>query len=209
MSPLLRSVVAAVAATTLLAVVGGCGKDAPAHEARPYEPGPLAGLDAKSAYIPPPEVGKTFTDGFAVIDLQGEEPATLLKVESLGGSPGLEYLGARIASPQRIYATQQSMAEWPPKVFDAETFEPENLTIEPTSKTYNTQGYEVLMGYRITGKGPAVRTGIRVTYRIGRTTYRAVLPSAIGICAPQVTEDACLKNAFELAGSNQERSATK
>jgi hypothetical protein len=43
---------------------------------------------------------ETFTDGYEVLRLKGDQPATVTKVQ-LTGAGGLEQVGAKIASPAR------------------------------------------------------------------------------------------------------------
>ncbi|MBO9520069.1 MAG: hypothetical protein J7518_00915 [Nocardioidaceae bacterium] len=163
------------------------------------------GQDGRSGYVLRNDTPRLFTDGFAVLALGGNRPATLLKVESLGGESTFEFLGAKLAAPDRELAQQQVLPGWPPKGIGADVFDAENVKVQPLKKTYNESGYEILMGYRLKSDVPAVRTGIRITYRIGAKTYRAVIPSAFALCAPGQPDTACADNAYEVAGDGTSR----
>jgi hypothetical protein len=179
---------------------GGCSS-APARGHDIDGPGPLAGQDARTAYALPVGTPAVFTDGFALINLPGTRPATILKIESIGGESTFEFLGAKLADPTRGTSTQQAMPGWPTRATGAKTYDPKNFVAQPLSKTANESGYEILMGYKIKSDKPAVRTGIRVTYRIDSKTYQAVLPSAFALCAPNTDEDQkCVDDAYDVAG---------
>lgn len=197
-----RRVVLLAAAIYAVVTVGGCG-NAPAHGPEMISgTGPILGQDSRTGYVLLKDTPEVFTDGFAVLALGGDQPATLLKVESLGGESTFEFLGAKLVAPDRELAQQQIMRGWPPKTIDADTYDPSNFTIQPLKKTYNESGYEILMGYRLKSDKPAVRTGIRLTYRIGTNTYRAVIPSAFELCPPGQAATACSDHAYAVAGSS-------
>lgn len=47
------------------------------------------------------DLGARFTDGFEVLYLHADSPATILEVTSVGGEEALRQLGAWIAGPDR------------------------------------------------------------------------------------------------------------
>jgi len=138
------------------------------------------------------KVGRVFTDGMNVIDIGGHEPATLLKVESIGGSEGLKFLGAKLVGPHRSAVDFTSLDGWPTVEGSPPLIEPVGATLEPTVKTWNRHAYELVMGYRIIRATYAERVGVRVTYKIGDHVYQATLPRLISICPPGRTLTSCL-----------------
>jgi hypothetical protein len=179
-------------------VVGGCG-NAPAHD-RDLKPGPLGNPGGTAGYALPKDTPEVFTDGFGVIALPGNKPAELLKVESLGGGSTFEFLGAKLAAPEREFSQQQVLAGWPPAGLDAKVYKADGATILPAAKTFNANGYELLLGYRIKSREPAIRTGIRLTYRIGDETFEAVIPAAFAMCASNQSDAECSSEADAAAG---------
>lgn len=179
------------------AFLGGCHSE-PTHGGVSIDgAGPIRGQRARSAYAVVASPGRVFTDGNALIDIPGNQPATIIKVESLEGQAAAEYLGAKLANPVRPYTVTVQAEGWPPSTLKAKSIvNAEGVSVEPTIRTWHTQAYELLMGYRIDHDVFAVRAGIRVTYRIGGTTYRATFPSAIAFCPTGQDQDACRQRGF-------------
>lgn len=61
-------------------------------------PGPLAPTNPH-AYLVPLKSGEKFTDSFEVLEFGGRRPATIARIESVGGGPGLRQIGAYLAPP--------------------------------------------------------------------------------------------------------------
>lgn len=149
------------------------------------------------AYVYVPKEGTVFTDGEVVLDLRGKHPATITKVESLGGRDALTFLGAKIAEPHREYSSVQAVPGWPPRHLVADkVVDAIGATLQPTAKTWNEDAYELLLGYRVTKVDKSVRTGVRVTYVVDGTTYRATFPVAIALCPQGQNQDRCLDDAM-------------
>ncbi|MBO9522414.1 MAG: hypothetical protein J7518_12825 [Nocardioidaceae bacterium] len=147
------------------------------------------------AYAQVATPGTTFTDGTGLLVVPGDRPAKVLKIESLGGRSAMTFLGAKLAGPHREFTTNTSWPTWPPNIAGDPLQEAEGATIEPVSRTFNKNGYELLLGYRIDHAKYAVRRGVRVTYRIGDRTYRAVLPLVFATCPPGRDLDSCQEEA--------------
>src|SRR4051794_14601997 len=83
-------------------------------DSAPISGGPLD-VAGKQGWAVPATPGRTFTDGSNILNIAGDSPFTVVAVESIGGSPSLRFLGAKVASPQRRYTTTTRFAGWPPR----------------------------------------------------------------------------------------------
>lgn len=151
--------------TAVLAAAVAC---AVGSDARGVQNGPLRPVP-KHGWVVSVYEGKTFTDGEELLDLRGTRPAVITAVTVAGGTPTLEYLGARLALPSRTYTTYQEMPGYPPRVPGSTTVPAVGHTILPTPRTERTQGYELLLGYRATRDGNAVRGDVRTSVAVDYT----------------------------------------
>ncbi|MFC6286146.1 hypothetical protein ACFP3Q_07230 [Nocardioides sp. GCM10027113] len=126
--------------------------------------------------------GTTFTDGYEILKLAGDEPAVIEDV-TIAGDDGLELVGALLAPPPRLNAAVQLMRSWPPRdeALDEDSFvEAVGARIEPLSRA--PMGYELLLGLRVADEGYLVRESVTVTYRVGETVYEVDFPASIAVC---------------------------
>lgn len=154
------------------------------------------GGDARSAdgpmHVPAPHggavtlrPGAAFTDGFEVLSITGDEPATIDSV-ALVDSEGFELLGAKIASPDRPLGFIQFLRGWPPtgKIMrGTHLTDAEGATITPTAA-----GWELFVGIRVTGAGVLKRGGIRVDYSVAGERFTATFPAQLVVCTSRRLE---------------------
>ena len=185
---------AAFGITAALFFSAACGGGS---EARIAPTGPLQAPD-KHGWVVTVYKGKTFTDGQELLDLRGTRPAVIQAVTVTGGTPTLEYLGASLALPSRRYTTSEEMPGYPPRVPGSTTAPAVGHTILPTRRTERRQGYELLLGYRATRDGNAVRGDVRTTvtvdYTVSGTRYRIVMPAQLFPCPKGASQGTCMKH---------------
>ena len=184
-----------------LVVLGTCGAVLHARTSGPGQ-GPLETGSGTSAYVVHADVGRVFADESVVLYTKGSGRPTFLRFESLGAEGALELLGARLVSPRRAISSSYGPMPWPPTTANHEgaawVRKAEGLRGEPGRDTYRENGYQLVLGYRITSAAFAARTGVRVTYRVGGTTYRTTLRDGIALCpgTGDAAEEACLDRAL-------------
>lgn len=126
--------------------------------------------------------GSTFTDGFEILRLEGDQPAVIEAVE-IDGDEALELVGVKLAPPPRENAAVQLMEGWPPihDALDESTFvDAVGATIQP--KSSDPMGYELLIGMKVNGEGFLVRDSVIVTYRIGEIRHQVIFPAVVAVC---------------------------
>lgn len=168
----MRGVVAAAAAVSVV-LLAGCGVDG----------GPLS-QPPEHGWATYASVGATFTDGLEVLYLEGDREAVIRNVE-LVGNDGLELVGAHLAPPGRKLAAIQRIDGWPPLDPDLpETRDAIDATITPTrtGDWKQEQGWNLLVGVRVTEAGYLIRDGIRITYEVGGREYERELPAELVVC---------------------------
>jgi hypothetical protein len=155
----------------------------------------LRGL-SEHGYVVPARAGRVFTDGFDVVRLQGSQNARILKVESIGGTDVLEFLGARLAGPGRRSGATQILSGFPPHDRPlGDVSAAENAVVEPQSRT-GIKGYELLLGYRIRGQDVGARTGIRITYEVAGRTYETTVEAGLITCPKGEPSTTCRRQAL-------------
>ena len=129
------------------------------------------------------EPGKTFTDAFNVLLVQGDQPARIISVESLQKGSSLVFLGARIAGPKRKEGEQEVLPGFPPVSGAAfgPLAPPAGYVVKPQQST-DGRGYELLMGYRMSGTTLTIRQGIRIRYEVAGQKYQVDFESAMVGC---------------------------
>lgn len=163
----------------------------------PISGGPLD-VGGKQSWAVPATPGRKFTDGSNILNALGGKPFTVVSVESIGGSPSLQYLGAKVASPQRRYTTTTRFEGWPPRGVHAKAVSDAiGHVITPETKNWHGQPFELLLGYKVVSPEYGVRTGIRIVYREGGKTYQAVLHSILAACPTRQDLEACGDHAFD------------
>lgn len=142
-------------------------------------------------------VGRRLTDGFEILQLGGDRPATILSVESVGGDGSLKYLGAYLAGPDRKLAAYTQPEGFPPTTRGlGEIIPAEGAVIEPREQTRRRLGYELLLGYEIVDDSEiAFREEIVVTYRIDDTDYAWRAPAKLVYCPESATSEECFTKA--------------
>lgn len=150
--------------------------------------GPLR-IPHEHAYFVHYRPGEVFTDGLERLLLTGDRAAVLERIELEGGEDHIEFLGAKLAGPQREVGSIQLSDGFPPEnpAF-GELVEAEGARIEPSRV-----GHEMLIGIKVVRPGYAVRDGVRLYYRVGEEKYTAYFPAAIVFCPGNLSEDACVE----------------
>ena len=150
--------------------------------------GPIDGVSGHG-YSFSHSAGEAFTDGFEVLDVEGDEPATVESVELLG-SRGFDLLGAMFVGPGREIGAIQLLFHWPPVPQDfggAEIIEAEGATLSTESE--NSWGWELLVGMSAAREGRVTRDGVAVSYTVGGVRYRAELRGEIIVCSSPRSQD--------------------
>lgn len=160
-------VVAAVAGLTGL--LSGCGS--------PEEGGPLRGAP-EHGYTLTVAPGETFTDGMEILVVHGDKPAVIDSVE-LVGAKGMKVLGFKFVGPGRA-ETGQWWPGYPPEGRGLEQglVVPASTKIQPQM----TNGWELLLGIKVTKPGPLWRDGIRYTYTVDGVQYATTVPAQLKVC---------------------------
>lgn len=171
-------------------VSGGAGR-------APVAGGPMRVLGAHGSLLRG-QVGTRVTDGLDVLFLDGEQPAEVLAVRSVGGEEGLRFLGARLAGPERRIAAWSQLPGYPPsKPAMGELVDAVGAVVLPREETPRRMGYELLLGYEVVDDSePVWRSAIEVVYRVGGEDYLWQSPSMLVYCPEGMTGDQC----FEIAG---------
>ncbi len=148
----------------------------------PPDDGPMRVLNEHATLARGP-VGTTFTDGFDVLHLEGDQPATIVSVDSRHGD-GLEFLGAMLAGPDRKLAAWAQLPGYPPsKPQLGEIVEAEGAVIQPRSQTRGEIGYELLLGYRVVDDTAlSSRSTVEIVYRVDDQEYLWRPPSRLVYC---------------------------
>jgi hypothetical protein len=182
--------VGAVAVLTALVVVGvtsrGDTSDTPSDDG-PLRAAPEHGMVAEG------QQGTVFTDGLEILQLQGSQPATIVRVESVGGSETFRHLGTKLAGPDRRLAAEGYLEGFPPQTRSlGKLVEAEGAVIQPAEQTPGGKGYELLIGYEIVdGAQVGYRTGVEVTYQVGEDLYSWRSPARLLYCPPSMKPNRC------------------
>ena len=144
-------------------------------------------------------VGTRFTDGFDVLFLDGDAPAEIVSVSSVGGDEGLRFLGAMIAGPERRLAGWSQLPGYPPTEPGLrQPIGADGATVEPVSQTRKGMGYELLLGYEVIDEGAlTARTAVEVVYRVDGKDYLWRSESQLVYCPEAMTGDECFAAAAE------------
>ena len=180
----LRATRVLFASLLLAATVGGC------KAAHKPAGGPLV-APAPHGFVMTQPVGFVFTDGVETLELGGDKPAVLKKVESVG-TDGLEVLGVSLVKPGRKVGTIQAIDGWPPR---DPYLRPSDVvtrgigaTFTPSDQNKQGQSYELLVGMKVVKAGYLVRDGYRITYEVGGTTYQRFFPAQLVVCTSKSME---------------------
>jgi hypothetical protein len=190
----------AVAASALVCLLASsCADDAgvavsgpaPSSDARGRVGYPLAG-PPPNGFATRKDVGEVFTNGQLVVFNAGGDDIELLAVEPQLTGKGLVYLGARVAGLHRRLGSTQDEPGFPP------TGEPllgrlrrvAGLVV-PAGRAADRRGVELLLGFRVTGRGRATVRGVTVVYRSAGRTHRQTWTSTMAVCAPRSPRVRC------------------
>lgn len=174
-------------------LLGACGGSS-GTTASPDTHGPMR-APVEHGSLAKGTVGTRFTDGFEVLQLQGDAPATIVSVRSVSGEHAMRFLGAKIAGPTRKYAAWSRLPGYPPseKALGPLT-DAEGASIRARDQTQQRMGYELLLGYEIVADDQiAARTEVQVTYQVGDRTYLWTSPAALVYCPEDEDPDICMK----------------
>ena len=137
--------------------------------------------------------GTRLTDGFEVLRLDGDRPATIVSVESVGGESSLRFLGAYVAGPERKLGAHAQLKGFPPRRKDLGEIVPaEGALVIPRDETRERIGYELLLGYEVVDDTEiGFRSEIVVTYRVDDEDYEWRSPARLVYCPDSATSDEC------------------
>jgi hypothetical protein len=172
---------AAVALAAILLLPGCVAGEQDTVPGSSLAPGPLNRPNAHSWAFSQP-VGAVFPDGLEILRLNGDREAVIESVE-LVGDGGLELVGVRLSPPGgRSIGSVQFMPGFPPRDHEIHQVVPAvGTTITPIGQ--DPQGWELLVGMRVTRDAYLVREAIRVTYTVDGKRYAQVLPAGLAVCA--------------------------
>ena len=186
-----RSRVAAVAAALVLAavaivlVVTVTGGDEDILANGRSASGPLQ-MPNTHGYTTSVKTGDVITDGFEVLHLTGSRKATIDDVR-LPDAKGFELLGVKLSSPDRPIGSVQITRNWPP--VDPQ-LPPETITDAiGATITPHDDGWELLIGMKITGSGYLIRDGLIIDYTVDGRGYTARFPSQVVVCTDASVEN--------------------
>lgn len=128
--------------------------------------------------------GERFTDGLAVLQVTGEEPARIVSVESVGGNGAFRQVGALLAGPGRKIGAVGYAAEFPPKDRAlGDLVEAEGAVLQPVAQTRNEMAYELLVGYEVLDDTEVgYRAGLRVRYEVAGDEFVWNAPARLLFC---------------------------
>jgi hypothetical protein len=146
------------------------------------------------------EVGQRFTDGQALVFVADPTlEITITSVEPLTEGDGLRHLGTSILGPDRATGIVQYVDSWPPPASEFGVAPHDVIGARLTgaddvdSDLPNGVGWELLVGFAVTGAGRSTVQGYRVVYEHEGRRYSTVLGTTVAICAqerpPQRTDD--------------------
>jgi hypothetical protein len=181
------------AAVVLVAFASGCQQESDHYTTRQKVPGSNAvevtrvdrpmngpGPQAFSMHRP---LGAVVTNGFAVLQNTGSHPLIIQKVSPVLEGKGLEFLGAKVAGTDRTTGLIQILP-WPPVHPDLKSTVPaEGLRMLPIDDGAK-YGYELLLGFRVTGPGRSAMTAVTIRYRDAKTgkSGEYTVPSKMAVC---------------------------
>lgn len=125
--------------------------------------------------------GDAATFGTSIVYGEGTGTVTILSVTPINQTGPLEYLGSRLAGPDRGYAGMAVSEGFPPAAESGSTQPSEGarLSLDSDSKG---RGWEVLLGYRVLGPGVGSHDGILIEYEVDGERQTVRLPSELKVC---------------------------
>jgi len=166
----------AAAAVAVAIVASGCA-DRPLFDSEPLS---NANPHGWATTMP---VGSVFTDGFEVLHLDGHEPAVIKSV-TMVGDPGIELVGASLATTERDIGAIQQLKGYPPSNPHIPRIIPAaGASITPFAQ--DEIGWELLLGVKIVDEGYLVRDGIIIEYSVGGEDRRAFDPAQLVVCTSE------------------------
>jgi hypothetical protein len=188
-NPFVGTSAALVAALALSMSLASCTRSD--DTARNDEPpartdGPLFIGNAHTTFLPVTN-DQVFSDGFEILQIQADTPATLISAQPEGGNETLKFLGARVGLPGRPDDFNQIMPGFPPKAVPAKYQQPLGGTVMEPGKTYM-----LILGYRvIDADNLGHRTGIDIEYEVAGEKYLAKLPAGLVTCPQALSDKEC------------------
>jgi hypothetical protein len=164
-------------------VLSACTRD----DATWASDGPVRTPDPHASYLhfgP----GEVFTYGLERVLLDGDLDGRLVKVEVVGAGDHVEFLGARLAGPDRRVGSIQLIPGYPPANPDLGTLVP----AAGATLTRSRVGHELLVGLRVLEAGFATVRGLRIYYTVGGDRFQAFYDAQLVFCPDDITEDACV-----------------
>lgn len=184
-----------VVAVFMALVAAGCAQPEDS-DGGSKEGGPMLVPPAHGSLVHGP-MGTVVTDGSELLLLAGDEPATIVSVQSHGGEQALRFLGAMVAGPDRKLGAWTQLGGYPPRLKKLRDIVPaEGANITPRDETRNDLGYELLLGYEVIDDSEQVsRTSVEVVYEVGGERFRWVSPATLAYCPASMKSEECIAGA--------------
>lgn len=134
-------------------------------------------------------IGEQATFGIPVLKPTGEGTVTLLSVRPENLSGPLEYLGSVVAGPDRRYGGVTVGQGFPTTEFELgemQDAEGATLVIDQAAKE---RGWEVLVGYRMTGTGIGTHDALQIEYEVDGRRYSLRYPHSLTVCSGERGDD--------------------
>lgn len=148
----------------------------------PSTAGPLVAGEQFGVSLTLP-VGARGTFGASVVTPQGEGSVTVLSVRPENLKGPLEYLGSVLAGPDRRYGGLPTSDGFPPGDPDlGPTRQSEGAVLTTDEPTW-ARGWEILVGYRMTGPGVGMHDALLIEYEAEGERYKLRVPGALTICS--------------------------
>lgn len=173
-APVTRAALASLTALLLAA----CGNQPPDPRSPLVGPGP-------SGFAHKADVGDVFTNGMVVVRNRGNGPVTLVAVRPELAGSGLTYLGARITDTRRGDGFLQLVDGYPPHDGSLGPLREADGAVLAEGSRAARWGYELLMGYRVTGRGRSAVRAVTVTYRDAQGEHTERWTQTMAVCVPR------------------------
>lgn len=124
--------------------------------------------------------GEPFTDGYELLRLGGDQPATITRVR-ITGEAGLTLTGSLVAVHPPTQGITQYFPDFPPADDAGALTELVGATIEPAGDGEGVR--EIYLGIEAKAPGTYTRRTIELDYEVGGEDFRVALPAELTVCA--------------------------
>ena len=152
--------------------------------------GPITGL-GPGGFSRNENVGTRFTDGQLVLRNNSGKELKLVEVKPVISGDGLTFLGAQVAGHDREIGITQYIPRFPPRRKELGRVTQVRGAVLPPEPNDPSMGYEVLLGYEVTGPRRSTVPAVRVTYSDGDRTWTEEVIATVAVCTPAAREEDC------------------